>query len=139
MGEGGEIFVFDMGKPVKILHLAERMIELSGFTPYKDIDISITGLRPGEKLYEELLGDKTKTLPTHNEKIMVAKDDYLPFPTVYSKTRQLVTSAVRAKSNKEMVRLLKDLVPEFISKNSEYEELDRPVPPREKKGKIHAS
>lgn len=91
-----------------------------------DIDIATTGLRPGEKLYEELLGDKTKTLPTHNEKIMVAKDDPLPFLSVHKKARHLVIAAVRAKSNKEMVRLLKELVPEFISKNSEYEELDGP-------------
>ena len=101
-------------------------IQLSGFTPYKDIHFAITGLRPGEKLYEELLGDKTKALPTHNEKIMVAKDESLPFPSVHKKARHLVTAAVRAKCKKEMVRLLKELVPEFISKNSEDEELDRP-------------
>src|SRR5690606_23274648 len=73
MGNGGEIYVFDMGKSVKIVDLAEKMIKLSGYVPYQDIDIKFTGLRPGEKLYEELLNDLENTLPTHHEKIMVAK------------------------------------------------------------------
>ena len=73
MGNGGEIFVFDMGKSVKIVDLAKKMIRLSGFVPFKDIEIKFTGLRPGEKLYEELLNDLENTLPTHHEKIMIAK------------------------------------------------------------------
>ncbi|NHW60206.1 polysaccharide biosynthesis protein, partial [Escherichia coli] len=74
MGSGGEIFVFDMGEPVKILNLARRMIKLSGLEPDVDIEIVYTGLRPGEKLYEELLSDDTKALPTHHEKIMISRD-----------------------------------------------------------------
>src|SRR5690606_25800596 len=73
MGNGGEIYVFDMGKSVKIVDLAEKMIKLSGYVPYEDIDIRFTGLRPGEKLYEELLNDLENTLPTHHEKILVAR------------------------------------------------------------------
>ena len=82
MGNGGEIFVFDMGEPVKILDLATRMIKLSGFEPNTDIKIIYTGLRPGEKLYEELLSDDAKTLPTHNEKIMVSKDPTMAFDEI---------------------------------------------------------
>src|SRR5690606_14404174 len=73
MGEGGEMFVFDMGKSVKIVDLAKKMIKLSGYEPNKEIEIKFTGLRPGEKLYEELLNDLENTLPTHHEKIMIAK------------------------------------------------------------------
>ncbi|PTT67957.1 polysaccharide biosynthesis protein, partial [Chryseobacterium sp. HMWF001] len=84
MGHGGEIFVFDMGEPVKILDLARRMIKLSGFEPNIDIKIIYTGLRPGEKLYEELLSDDAKTLPTHNEKIMISKDPSMAFSEIES-------------------------------------------------------
>src|SRR5690606_31914577 len=74
MGKGGEIFIFDMGEAVKIMDLATKMIRLAGFIPEEDIAIEVTGLRPGEKLYEELLSDKAKTLPTHHEKIMIATE-----------------------------------------------------------------
>src|SRR4029079_6423388 len=74
MGNGGEISIFDMGKPVKIIDLARKMIKLAGFVPDKEIKIQVVGLRPGEKLYEELLNDASKTLPTHHEKIMIAQD-----------------------------------------------------------------
>lgn len=124
MGNGGEIFIFDMGKPVKILDLAKRMIRLSGFLPYKDIDIQISGLRPGEKLYEELLSNTTTTLPTHNKKIMISKDLPADISEVEEKTKALIRSAIKAEDKREMVLLLKQLVPEFISKNSEYESLD---------------
>ncbi|MFD0976366.1 polysaccharide biosynthesis protein [Salinimicrobium gaetbulicola] len=125
MGQGGEIFVFDMGKPVKILDLAKRMIRLSGFKPYTDIDIQITGLRPGEKLFEELLGDTSTTLPTHNEKIMIAKDSPLPFSEVEAKTKKLIKASVRMNDKNQMVMLLKELVPEFVSRNSSFENLDK--------------
>lgn len=124
MGKGGEILVFDMGEPVKILDLALRMIELSGFRPYKDINIEITGLRPGEKLYEELLSETTRTLPTHHKKILISKEKSSCFEDVKTKSEELIKSSIRATDKNEMVKLLKELVPEFISKNSEYEELD---------------
>ena len=123
MGAGGEVFVFDMGQPVKIVDLARRMIKLSGFEPGVDMKIVYTGLRPGEKLYEELLSDNTKTLPTHNEKIMISKD-----PTMsYAEIDELVTSIVEAASGPakvEVVKILKKIVPEFKSNNSVYEMLD---------------
>lgn len=123
MGNGGEIFVFDMGKSVKILHLAEKMIKLSGYTPYKDIDIKFTGLRPGEKLYEELLNDLENTLPTPHEKIMIAKVRENNFETISTKLSHLL-DVIDTKTDFEIVRFMKDLVPEFKSQNSVYEQLD---------------
>ncbi len=124
MGKGGEIFVFDMGEPVKILDLAHRMIKLSGFEPNTDIKIIYTGLRPGEKLYEELLSDNAKTLPTHNEKIMVSKDPSAEFKEI-SSLINLVTKASIRRDKVEVVKLLKTIVPEFKSNNSVYEILDK--------------
>ncbi len=124
MGKGGEIFVFDMGEPVKILDLAHRMIKLSGFEPNTDIKIIYTGLRPGEKLYEELLSDNAKTLPTHNEKIMVSKDPSAEFKEI-SSLINLVTKASIRRDKVEVVKLLKTIVPEFKSNNSVYEVLDK--------------
>jgi len=124
MGQGGEIFVFDMGEPVKILDLARRMIKLSGFEPNIDIKIIYTGLRPGEKLYEELLSDNAKTLPTHNDKIMISKDPLMEFSDIDS----LVTSITKASFKRdkvEVVKILKIIVPEFKSNNSIYEVLDK--------------
>jgi FlaA1/EpsC-like NDP-sugar epimerase len=123
MGEGGEIFVFDMGKPIKILDMAERMIKLSGLEPYDDIDIKITGLRPGEKLYEELINDTSTSLPTHHPKIMISKVPSLPFEELNTKIKKIIKTATRH-NDKEVVILLKDLVPEYISKNSQFEVLD---------------
>ncbi|HCR77175.1 MAG TPA: polysaccharide biosynthesis protein [Chryseobacterium sp.] len=124
MGHGGEIFVFDMGEPVKILDLARRMIKLSGFEPNIDIKIIYTGLRPGEKLYEELLSDDAKTLPTHNEKIMISKDPSMVFSEIESMVN-LVTKAAIKRDKVEVVRILKTIVPEFRSNNSIYEILDK--------------
>ena len=123
MGNGGEIYVFDMGDPVKILDLAKRMIKLSGYIPDEDIKISFIGLRPGEKLYEELLSVNTVNIPTHNEKIMISKDYCEDFATVDSYFVKIVRSAVN-RDKYEVVTLLKALVPEFISNNSEFEKLD---------------
>lgn len=123
MGNGGEIYVFDMGDPVKILDLAKRMIKLSGYIPDEDIKISFIGLRPGEKLYEELLSENTVSIPTHNEKIMISKDYCEDFATVDSYFVKIVRSAVN-RDKYEVVTLLKALVPEFISNNSEFEKLD---------------
>lgn len=124
MGQGGEIFVFDMGEPVKILDLAKRMIKLSGFEPNIDIKIIYTGLRPGEKLYEELLSDNAKTLPTHNEKIMVSKDPTIGFDEIDLLTKQITKASLR-RDKVEVVKLLKMIVPEFRSNNSIYEALDK--------------
>ena len=123
MGQGGEIFVFDMGKPVKILDLAKKMIQLSGLTPGKDISIKITGLRPGEKLYEELLSNKATTLPTHHEKIMRAKDEKLPHEYIEKEIRSLIRNTLRQDKLK-LVKTIKKIVPEYISNNSKFEILD---------------
>ena len=124
MGKGGEIFVFDMGEPVKILDLAKRMIKLSGFEPHTDIKIIYTGLRPGEKLYEELLSDDAKTLPTHNEKILISKDPNMEFKDIEKYINHIVKAALRREKT-EVVQILKDIVPEFKSNNSVYEVLDK--------------
>ena len=124
MGKGGEIFVFDMGTPVKIADLARRMIELSGLVPDKDIEIKYTGLRPGEKLYEELLATKENTLPTENQKIYRAKVREYDYKEVDYAIDQLTELAIRVEKM-EMVKMMKQIVPEFKSKNSEYEKLDK--------------
>jgi len=124
MGKGGEIYVFDMGEPVKILDLAKRMIKLSGFEPDIDIKIIYTGLRPGEKLYEELLSDDAKTLPTSHEKIMISKDPSMAFEEIDDLT-DLVIDFSRKEEKQEIVRVLKSIVKEFKSNNSIYESLDK--------------
>ncbi len=126
LGNGGEIFIFDMGKSVKIVELAKKMIRLSGLIPNQDIKIEFTGLRPGEKLYEELLNDLENTLPTHHHKIMVAKVMVYDFKIVSEKVLDLVVSACQYQ-DKDVVRKMKQLVPDFISNNSIYEELDQKV------------
>ena len=124
MGKGGEIFVFDMGEPVKILNLATRMIKLSGFEPNVDIKIVYTGLRPGEKLYEELLSDSTRTMPTHHNKIMISKDPSMLFTEIDAFTNQMYELA-KQEDKVAVVRLLKQIVKEFKSNNSIFEELDK--------------
>jgi FlaA1/EpsC-like NDP-sugar epimerase len=124
MGQGGEIYVFDMGKPVKILDLAERMIKLSGYTPGIDIKIDFIGLRPGEKLYEELLTDNTTTIPTHHEKIMISRDPLMEFEDIEALCQQIILAAM-SKDSLQIVKILKIIVPEFISNNSEFEVLDK--------------
>ena len=121
---GGEIFVFDMGQPVKIADLAHNMIRLAGFVPGKDIEIIYTGLRPGEKLYEELLNQKELTIPTSNEKILVAKVREYDYTVVKDQIEQLIATAQTGKVF-PTVQIMKDIVPEFKSKNSPYEQLDK--------------
>ncbi|WP_289749354.1 polysaccharide biosynthesis protein [Bacteroides acidifaciens] len=125
MGEGNEIFVFEMGKAVKIVDLATRMIELAGYRPGEDIKIEFTGLRPGEKLYEEVLSDKENTIPTENKKIMIAKVrryEYADILDTYAEFERLS----RAVKIMDTVRLMKKVVPEFKSKNSpKFEILDK--------------
>lgn len=124
-GSGGEIFLFDMGQPVKIIDLARKMIQLYGLEEGKDIDIEISGLRPGEKLYEELLADKENTLPTHHSKIMIGKNIDHDFNDIESKLNNLFSSFSQRKEPRELVKGLKNLIPEYISNNSEYSELDK--------------
>jgi len=123
MGKGGEIFVFDMGKPVKIKDLAIKMIKLSGKEPEKDILLKYTGLRPGEKLYEELLSDNTKNLPTPHHKIMVSMDPHKEYSEIKDLIEQIENAALYHDNN-QIVRILKNMVPEFISNNSIFEKLD---------------
>lgn len=123
MGKGGEIYIFDMGKPVKIIDLANKMIRLAGFTPDKEIKIKIVGLRPGEKLYEELLNDSSKTLPTHHEKIMIAQEECNDYDGLFVQVSDLIASADDY-SNNLIVSKMKAIVPEFVSMNSDYEALD---------------
>lgn len=122
MGKGAEIFVFDMGKPVKIVDLALKMIRLAGLTPDEDIKIVYSGLRPGEKLYEELLNEAEKTLPTHHEKIKIAK--IIPCSHKVIRDIEELINMSRLEDNYGIVRKMKELVPEFKSKNSQYEKLD---------------
>jgi FlaA1/EpsC-like NDP-sugar epimerase len=123
MGNGGEIFIFDMGEPVKIDDLARKMIKLAGLIPNKDIQIQYTGLRPGEKLYEELLNEEEKTIPTHHEKIKIAKVREYPYKQVMNDIEELSIMVEHGDSNM-LVRKMKEMVPEFISQNSKFEVID---------------
>lgn len=123
-GKGGEIYVFDMGDAVKIYDLAEKMIRLAGKTPHKDIKIVETGLRPGEKLYEELLSNNENTLPTYHKKIMIAKVRRYCYNEIESEIIDMLAIAQTFIYPYEVVRSLKRLIPEFKSQNSEFESLD---------------
>ena len=119
MGNGGEIFVFDMGQPVKIAELANAMIQLSGLIPGKDIQIVYTGLRPGEKLFEELLTDKETTLPTDHSKIKKALVEDIDGRTTKLKIDELL-DGLYTFSREDVVRKMKDLIPEYSSSNGSY-------------------
>ncbi len=123
MGNGGEIFIFDMGQPVKIVNLAKKMIHLAGFIPEVDIKIEYTGLRPGEKLYEELLNQKEITTKTHHPKIMIAKVQEYDYNHISTQIDELINYSQLCK-NFLTVSQMKKIVPEFKSKNSQYERLD---------------
>lgn len=127
MGQGGEIFVFDMGNPVKIVDLAYKMIRLSGKEPDKDIKVIFTGLRPGEKLFEEVLSNAENTIPTYHEKIMIAKVREYDFNVITEKIDRLLERASHHYTY-ETVAIMKELVPEYISKNSAFEKLDAKNP-----------
>ena len=122
MGNGGEIYVFDMGDSVKIIDLAKKMISLSGMTIDKDIQIKVTGLRPGEKLFEELLANEENTVPTHHKKILIAKTEVKKMKE--SKINALI-DLIDAQKNDELVALIKSIVPEYLSQNSSFEKLDK--------------
>ncbi len=123
MGKGGEIYIFDMGQPVKIYDLAEKMIFLSGYIPHKDIQIKEIGLRPGEKLYEELLNDRETTIQTHNKRIMIAKTYSQSYEQINTAINELINGIYKC-SERDIVLKMKEIVSDFISSNSEFESLD---------------
>ena len=124
-GKGGEIFLFDMGQPVKILEMAKKMIALSGFIPNQDIKIVETGLRPGEKLYEELLASKEESLPTQNKKLLIANARPKDYAVAQKKIIDLVNN-IKHYNEFELVACLKDIVPSYVSNNSKFSVLDKP-------------
>ena len=123
ISNGGEIFIFDMGKSVKIIDLAKKMIRLSGLELGKDIQIKYTGLRPGEKLFEELLNDQENTLSTQHPQIMIAKVKEYDNEIVKREITELV-KLFKEQDNFSIVKKMKEIVPEYKSKNSEFEKLD---------------
>jgi FlaA1/EpsC-like NDP-sugar epimerase len=123
MGQGGEIYVFDMGDSIKIVDLAKNMIRLSGLTLNKDIEIKFTGLRPGEKLYEELLANSENTCSTHHEKIMIAKSSEMDYEQ-FSHLLEALKNALKAQKPDEMVHIMKQIAKEYKSNNSEFSRLD---------------
>jgi FlaA1/EpsC-like NDP-sugar epimerase len=123
MGKGGEIFIFDMGKSVKIIDLAKKMIKLSGLTLEKDIQIVYTGLRPGEKLFEELLNNQENTLPTYHPQILIGKVKEYDLADITKEISSLI-ALFENQNNKAIVSKMKEIVPEYKSNNSVYEELD---------------
>ena len=127
MGNGGEIFVFDMGKPVAIADLARKMIRLYGLIPNIDVNITYSGLRPGEKLYEELLNDAENTTQTYHEKILIAQVREVSFELVKQNTLELETILSTTNDEMLLVGKMKELVPEYISNNSIYQQLDSKV------------
>jgi len=126
MGKGGEVFIFDMGKPVKIIDLAKKMIKLAGLTPDKDVKIEFTGLRPGEKLYEELLNDTSVTLPTYHEKITIFQDSVEGFSDLNRNIHELINLS-NSYNSFEIVRKMKSIIPEFKSMNSTFQKIDELV------------
>jgi len=138
MGSGGEIFVFDMGKPVKIYDLAVKMITLAGLEPGRDIAIVETGLRPGEKLYEELLATKENTLPTYHKKIMIGKIRENNPILVHHDVISLL-NLLKSATDDQLVSAMKKLVPEFISQNSTYERLDHEISEEKEEDNIPSS
>jgi FlaA1/EpsC-like NDP-sugar epimerase len=122
MGKGGEIFVFDMGEPIRIFDLAIKMIQLSGYKYPDDINIKITGLRPGEKLFEETLGNKEGNLPTHHKKVLIAQINNVNCNNIKKIINKL--EKIANMSALEIVKLLKLMIPEYKSRNSEFEILD---------------
>lgn len=124
MGTGGEIYVFDMGEKIRIVDLAEKMIRLTGLEPYTDVPIIFSGLRPGEKLYEELLNDKENIMPTHHEQIMIGKVRIYEPNEINPKIDQLI-ALFDGQNNNQLVALIKEIVPEYVSNNSVFEKLDK--------------
>jgi FlaA1/EpsC-like NDP-sugar epimerase len=124
MGNGGEVFVFDMGSPVKIADLAKKMIRLYGMIPNIDINITYSGLRPGEKLYEELLTDGENTIKTYHDKIMIAKVRDVDFNEIRKSFEEFAVQTSSSGDEATLVTTMKKMVPEYISQNSVFEHLD---------------
>jgi FlaA1/EpsC-like NDP-sugar epimerase len=127
IGKGGEVFIFDMGKSVKILDLAHKMIRLAGLEPGRDIEVVFTGLREGEKLYEELMTTRENTMPTHHQKILIAREPEMEYEEV-NRYVELFNDLINDRNELKMVALMKELVPEYKSNYSRYEVLDKKVP-----------
>jgi FlaA1/EpsC-like NDP-sugar epimerase len=125
MGKGGEIFVFNMGKLVKIIDLANKMIRLSGLTPGVDIDIKFTGLRPGEKLHEELLNTEENTIATYHDQILIARVKEYDYAEVSENINTLMGLVESVKNENEIVKMMKKMIPEYLSNNSVFERLDK--------------
>jgi len=125
MGEGGEVFVFDMGESVKIINLAKKMITLSGMRVDRDIEIKFTGLRPGEKLYEELLSTDENTLPTHHPKILIAKVNVPSYSYMDIQMNLMQEVLEEGGNNNDLVSKIKEVIPEYKSNNSIFEKLDK--------------
>jgi FlaA1/EpsC-like NDP-sugar epimerase len=125
MGNGGEIFVFDMGESVKIIDLAKKMIKLSGLIEGKDIEIKVTGLRPGEKLYEELLAKDENSIPTHHPKILIAKVNVPSYSYMDIQMNLMQEVLDEGGNNNDLVSKIKEVIPEYKSNNSIFEKLDK--------------
>jgi FlaA1/EpsC-like NDP-sugar epimerase len=123
MGKGGEVFIFDMGRSVKIVDLAKNMIRLAGLIPGRDIEIKFTGMRPGEKLYEELLTKEENSRPTYHPKIMIAKVKNYNFEEISTRIENLI-QMIDTANNYQIVSNIKEIVPEYKSHNSLYRVLD---------------
>jgi len=126
MSNGGEILLFDMGKSIKVVDLAKKMIKLSGLTLGKDIQLTFTGLRHGEKLYEDLLNEQEKTKPTHHPKIMIANVRQYEFDLISEQISEL-TKLFSEQDNEAIILKMKQIIPEYLSNNSVYEKLDKKV------------
>ena len=135
MGDGGEIFIFDMGKPIRIYDLATRMISLAGLRPGRDIEIVESGLRPGEKLFEELLNDHEMTTATRHKKIMIAKVRVYNYDEVCSRLDKLRIYAENGNAH-DVVAQMKRIVPEFKSRNSQWEPIDSEISDNETMSEI---
>ena len=123
MGDGGEIFVFDMGESIKIIDLAHKMIQLAGLEIDKDIKIKIIGLRPGEKMFEETLNINESTSKTHHPKILIGKVSVVNLSEINKSIEKLIMF-IKTQQNDEIIKQMKEIIPEYVSNNSEFSKFD---------------